>query len=81
MKKVILLSLLLLTLTACGGSYNSEKEKIKLVEKAYQGNQKANEELERILEDLIEKSINGDKKADSEMEEWNEVMKKVRKKF
>lgn len=78
MKKLLLMTLLSGILISCGGvELTPLEKKEELVTKViFEKDKKAEEELDKILQDLKEKSDSG--KAREELKEWKEVIAKIR---
>ena len=76
MKKLLVLSLMLGLLTACGEKINttSKSYKKELLTKAYKkGDIKAQKEYLAIQKELQELANNGSEKAEKELEKWERV--------
>jgi len=78
MKKLLLMGFLVGLLASCGGvELTPLEKKEELVTKViFEKDKKAEEELDKILQDLKEKSDSG--KAREELKEWKEVIAKIR---
>lgn len=76
MKKLLVVSLMLGLLTACGEKVptTSKSYKKELLQKVYEKNDvKAKEEYQNIIAELEEIAGEGSEKADREIERWEEI--------
>ncbi|MBS9776427.1 MAG: hypothetical protein KGV57_05025 [Fusobacterium sp.] len=76
LKKVLLFLVLGGVFISCGDKfpYTSEKEKIELCEKSLKGEQKANDKLDKILDELRNRENKGDKKASEELKKFEKII-------
>ena len=81
MKKILLMTLLSGILISCGGvELTPLEKKEELVTKViFEKDKKAEEELDKILQELKEKADSG--KAREELKEWKEVISKLHQKW